>query len=112
MYHTNLEHTARVCGSHMTYEERQPLFDQFPRHSAASFGNELTQAGYKDLPVSYLVAEDDLCIPVSVQKDEIAMIESETGKKVDVTSRNVDHVVNVSEPKVLADWFTSLVDKY
>lgn len=112
MYHTNLKHTARVCASSMSAGQRDPWFEQFPRHSSVCFADALTQAGYKDLPVSYLVAEDDLCIPVSVQRDEIAMIESETGRKVDVTNKKIDHVMNVSEPKVLADWFASLVDKY
>lgn len=33
------------------------------------------------------------------------------GEKVDVTSRDIDHVVNLSRPEVLAEWLVGLVEK-
>lgn len=112
MQHTDLKHTARVCASSMTPEEREPLFELFPKHSALSFGNELTYGGYKDFPVSYLVCEDDLCIPATVQRDGIEMMERVSGRKVDVTSVKADHVPNVSAPQILADWFVAVAEKF
>lgn len=110
MYHTNLKRTAAICANHMSAEERQPWFDQFPRHSAPCFSDALRHEGWRHVPISYLVAEDDLCIPADVQRAEIARFEK-AGCKVDVKSVNVDHVFNVSAPKVLADWWTELVEK-
>jgi hypothetical protein len=61
-----------------------------------SFVGELTYAGYKDIPVSYLVCEEDLCIPEQNQRLGIEVIERESGRKVDVTSIKGDHIPSLS----------------
>lgn len=72
--------------------------------------DELTYAGYNDVPVSYLVAEDDLCIPATTQRAEIEMIQKESGKKVDVTSAKVDHVPNETATQEVLNWLISVID--
>ena len=63
----------------------------FAKHSAQSFGNELTYAGHMDIPVSYLSCEEDMAGPPDFQREMIAMIEEASGRKVDVTSIKADH---------------------
>ena len=46
-----------------------------------------------------------------MQRAEIERFEKATGKKVDVTSVRVDHVLNVSAPEVMRDWLVSLSEK-
>lgn len=82
-----------------------------PCHSAISFANELTYAGYKDIPVSYLVCEEDLCIPPNIQREEIEKIEKVSGRKVDVTSIKTGHVPPASQPQLVVDWILSVAGK-
>lgn len=46
------------------------------RHSSKCFGNELTYAGYRDVPVSYFLCEDDLAMVPEAQQVSIS---SESG---------------------------------
>lgn len=82
-----------------------------PCHSAISFSNELTYAGYKDVPVSYLVCEEDLVIPLKNQKEEIELIEKVSGRKVDVTSIKTGHIPIASQPQLVIDWFLDVAGK-
>lgn len=41
----------------MPFEEGLKWGKELVKHSAASFGSPLTYAGYKDLPMSYLVCD-------------------------------------------------------
>ena len=52
-------------------------------HSSASLRDPLTYAGYKDVPVSYLICEKDMTIPTDSARDMIELIEREGGNKVD-----------------------------
>ncbi|KAI0966916.1 Alpha/beta hydrolase fold-1 [Xylaria arbuscula] len=99
------EHNAAACFSDLAREQGLYYHSQFAQHSAVSFINKLTYAGYKDVPVSYLFCEDDLVVPAEVQRREIEMIETETGSKVDVTSIKSGHCPNVSAPEKVVDWF-------
>ncbi|KAK5635334.1 hypothetical protein RRF57_011046 [Xylaria bambusicola] len=106
LHFTDVEHSAAACFSDMpTKEERMYYQEQFALHSAVSFANPLTHAGYKDVPVSYLVCEDDLVIPVDWQRKEIEMLEAETGSKVDVTSIKAGHCPTIMHPDKVVDWF-------
>jgi hypothetical protein len=95
----------------MSYEDRQPWFDDFPKHSAVCFGDKLTYAGYKELPVSYLFCEGDKCIPPWAQQAGIDAIEEASGNKVDVVRTPADHVPNVSAPQVFASFMVGLAAK-
>lgn len=97
--------------NHLPLEEATALVKKFPKHSATSFMDKLTYAGYKDVPVSYLVCEDDLCIPPQIQRVEIEMIERESGKKVHVTSIKADHCPNATAPQKIVDWILDIVER-
>lgn len=106
----DVNRTREIVASSMKREDAEPWFANWPRHSAVSFANELTHAGYKDVPVSYLFCEADKCLSQDVQRKGIEVIERVSGRKVDVTRADVDHAPNVSAPKVLADWIVKLAE--
>lgn len=64
--------------------------------STPSFATKLTYGGYKVVPVSYLFCENDVVIPPELQQSIIAMIEEESGKKVDVHKVKSDHAPWIS----------------
>jgi hypothetical protein len=63
---------SRVCADH---------FLKMPTRSAISFGQKLTYAAYKDIPMSYLFCEPDKCVTTELQTRIIAAMESEMGGK-------------------------------
>lgn len=80
-------------------------------HSAASFGDALTYAGYNDVPVSYLVCEEDLVIPGGSQSRMIDLVEQESSRKVDVTRISAGHAPNVTATQELVDWIIYVAKK-
>jgi hypothetical protein len=59
---------------------------------------------YNDVSVSYLICEKDRVIPPDIQRDGIAMIERESGRKVDVTTVQAGHVPMVNKVREVVDW--------
>lgn len=104
--------SASLCFSDLPVEEGEAWMKRFARHSAASFTNPLTYAGYKDVPVSYLLCADDKVIPAREQQKGIDMVERETGREVDVTVIQTGHFPIPSAPEKVADWITSLASRY
>jgi pimeloyl-ACP methyl ester carboxylesterase len=80
-------------------------------HSYLSFTNPLTHAGYKDIPVSYLLCEDDKIVTPAIQKSEIETIERESGQKVDVTSIKASHSAHASAPDKVINWLIDVASK-
>ncbi|KIW09824.1 hypothetical protein PV08_11925 [Exophiala spinifera] len=111
MTHRNPEKTASLILQTIPLDEATALVKLFPKHSAPSFVNQLTYAGYKDIPVSYLLCEDDLCIPPDVQQRGIDIIEEQSGSKVDVTRIKADHCPNHSAMQSVVDWIVSVAEK-
>ncbi|KAI0478138.1 Alpha/beta hydrolase fold-1 [Xylaria cf. heliscus] len=105
------EGSAASCFSDIPKEDGLYWHSQFALHSAVSFVNPLTHAGYKDVPVSYLLCEGDLVISPEIQRREIEMVEAETGSKVDVTSIKAGHCPNVSVPETVVDWILHVARK-
>ena len=112
MIHDPPEPSAALSFSDLPLEEGVAWIMKFPQHSAFSFVNELTHAGYKDVDVAWLLCEGDLVIPPDVQKAAIAMIEKESGKKVDITSIPRDHCPIARYPDEVADWILKVAGKY
>lgn len=107
----NLNTTRENVASSMKREDAEPWFENWPRHSARSFADPLTHAGYKDVPVSYLLCEADHTLSAEkVQKTGIELIERVSGNKVDVTRAQLDHAPSVSAPQVLVDWIVKLAE--
>ncbi|EXJ67514.1 uncharacterized protein A1O5_09527 [Cladophialophora psammophila CBS 110553] len=112
MYHDPVEASAALVFSDIPKEEGEAWIRKFPRHSSLSFIGEVTHAGYKDIPVSYLLCENDLCIPANVQRDGIDLVEKESGRKVDVTSIKADHCPMAAQPEVVIEWILNVAAKY
>ncbi|KAI1144483.1 alpha/beta-hydrolase [Hypoxylon sp. FL0543] len=91
--------------------EREAWVEKFQTQSSVSFSNELTHAGYKDVPVSYLFCEDDLCVTPQVQKEAIETIERESRRKVDVTSIKAGHCPSVTVPEKVVEWIVHTAAK-
>lgn len=109
MYHPNQPLSASHSFSDISPEEGLAWVKRFVKHSSVSFTNPLTYPGYKYIPVSYLLCEEDVVIPPSIQRAEIEMIEGESGNKVDVTSIKAGHVPIVSQPQKVVDWILKVV---
>ncbi|KNG83193.1 hypothetical protein ANOM_008829 [Aspergillus nomiae NRRL 13137] len=103
---------AELCYSDLPAAEGKAWMERYPRHSAVSFTNPLSYAGYKDVPVAYLLCADDKVIPAQVQKQQIEIIEKETGRKVDVTVIPTGHIPIASAPEKVVDWIAGLATQY
>ena len=71
----------------------------------------MKHAGYRDIPVSWLFCEQDLCITPTIQKKAIEMIEKESGKKVDVTSIDTGHVPSATRLQEVVEWVSDVAGK-
>lgn len=103
--------TAGIVCQKLTPEAGEAIVRKNAKHSAQSFGNELTYAGYKDIPVSYLLCEEDLAGPPAFQREMIAMIEQFSGRKVDVTSIQADHCPHLSHEEETVAWVSKVVKR-
>lgn len=108
---TDPEAIAKLVAQKLPSDEGEELIRGFAKHSGVSFGSELTHEGYKDIPVSYLFCEDDLCVLPAVQSSCIAMIQQVSGRKVNVTSIKADHVPNLSMERETIDWILDVAGK-
>ncbi|CAI6337113.1 unnamed protein product [Periconia digitata] len=111
LYHTNLELSREVCFNSLTVEKGKEVAEEFVNHSSLAFVNELTHAGYKDVPVSYLFCEDDKCVTPPIQQRVIDTIESASGRKVDITRNFSDHCPEISTPDNVINWLAGLLEK-
>ena len=111
MSHLSISTSAALTFSDLLKEEGEAWVKKMAHNSAISFAGELTYATYEDIPVSYLLCEEDLVIPAKVQRDEIELIEKESGKKVDVMSIKTIHCPSTSAPEKVIDWILDMPEK-
>ncbi|KAF2877482.1 Alpha/Beta hydrolase protein [Massariosphaeria phaeospora] len=111
LYLPDLALAGQIVFSSLPPEEATKEVANFVQHSPLCFASELTYAGYKDVPVSYLFCEKDECVPPSVQQAGIDMIEKESGNAVDVTRFPCDHVPSVTAPEKVVDWILATAAK-
>lgn len=71
-----------------------------PREQGEYWARKLPQCTVlcqvQGISVSYFLCENDLCIPVRLQKTSIAMMERESGRMIDVTTIRAGHCPFVS----------------
>jgi len=111
--------TASLCFNNLTLEDGISYVAKFGKHHGACFGDVLTHAGYKDVPVSWFFAEEDLVVVPKVQQTAIDVIEGSwvgterDGMKVDVTKVACDHFPLVLDEKreQVSVWIEGLVEK-
>lgn len=82
--------------------EARHFMNQMPNHSTISLSGELTYPGYKFIPTTYLVTENDKIISPEAQKEMIAFAEGE-GVKVNVITTQSGHVPMLSIPEKVAE---------
>ncbi|KAH8666972.1 Alpha/beta hydrolase fold-1 [Xylariales sp. PMI_506] len=113
MYHVDFEITAAKSFSDIPKEEGLSYVKRFAKHSSVSFMTPLRNAGYKNIPISYLLCEDDITIPADLQRKGIEHIEKESGNKVDVTSIKAGHCPSAdsSAPHLVVDWILAVASK-
>ncbi|KIX02763.1 uncharacterized protein Z518_08705 [Rhinocladiella mackenziei CBS 650.93] len=102
--------TAAMICQELPPEEGEALVRGFAKQSARSFGDELTHAGYKDIPVSYLLCEEDMAGPAELQREMIAMIEEASGRMVHVISVAAGHCPNVTAEKETFQWVLEVIN--
>ena len=89
--------------SDMPPEEALSWASKMREHAAASFGQKLTYAAYKDIPVSYLFCEEDKGVIPEIQNKIVTAMESVMGgTSVDRHSVKSGHHINASQPKTMA----------
>ncbi|KAI5859405.1 alpha/beta-hydrolase [Durotheca rogersii] len=93
-------------------EETERLISQFPNHTAASFATELTHAGYKNIPSSYLLCEEDRIIPSKNQRDAVELIERVSQSQVEVTTVQSGHAPHVTKAPEVVDWVLKAAAKH
>lgn len=112
MYPTDPAMVAQRCMQDLPPAEGEAVVKRFAKHSARSFGDKLTHAAYADIPVSYLITENDLAGPPEIiQRPQIDMINRLNSRKVHVTSVYAGHMMNLSAEKETVDWIVSLARK-
>lgn len=85
------------------------------QHSSAAFASTLTYPGYKDVPVSWFLCEQDQCVIPAVQEEAIRVIEeswrgtSREGGKVEVERVGCDHFPTLSAEEELGKWMGRLL---
>ncbi len=71
-------------------------------HSTISFSGEATYEGWKDIPVTYLLTENDKIIQPKMQKDMIEVVRG-NGIKVNVVSVNAGHCPMLGVPEKVTE---------
>ncbi|SPO00362.1 uncharacterized protein DNG_03207 [Cephalotrichum gorgonifer] len=100
--------TASNVFNDLPKEEGEKWAKMSTRHSGSTFPASLSHAGFKDVPVSYLVCTKDLAQEPELQRASIAMMEGQIGGKIDVTEIKSGHAPNASRPREVADWIISI----
>tara|TARA_R110002003_G_scaffold589_15_gene20669 strand:+ start:1735 stop:2067 length:333 start_codon:yes stop_codon:yes gene_type:complete len=100
--HVDAVGMASAACNDLPWEQGYENVLNFAHHSAESFLGKVTQVAYTDVPVSYLLCEDDLIVSPEKQRGFIQVLE-EGGRKVDVVSLKAGHCPNWSMPEELGD---------
>ena len=103
--------TAAMICHDLAPETGAMVVRDFAKHSAQSFGNELTYAGYKTIASSYLLCEEDRAGPPDFQREMIGTIEEASGRKVDVTYIKAGHCPYLSAEKETVEWIVNAAKK-
>ncbi|OQV07092.1 hypothetical protein CLAIMM_11576 [Cladophialophora immunda] len=100
--------TAGLILQHLPPDKGAAIVGDFAKHSAQSFLDPVTQTGYRDIPVSYLLCEEDLVGPPDLQRSWIERVERESGRSVHVTAVRTGHMPNLTAEKETVNWILQL----
>ena len=102
---------ARALASELPPEEGEAVIRSFAKHSARSFGDPLTYAGYMDIPASFLFCEEDTAGPPKFQQAWIDAVERVSGRKIEVTKIKAGHMMNFRNERDLIEFLVSRARK-
>ena len=88
-----------VCNDIENWDYAYECAQKLQHHSAASFTEPITQTGYADSPVSYILTEKDLIISPDFQEQYIKNIEETQGEKINVIRKPWGHCPTWSAPE-------------
>ncbi|KAF7328220.1 Alpha/beta-hydrolase [Mycena venus] len=95
---------APIIFSDLPLDEAVSWTTKFSTHSPVSFGQKVTYAAYKDIPISYVLCENNVLITPAQQEKIIAALEGEMGgETVDRHPVQCGHGINVSQPGTMVD---------
>lgn len=111
MHQTDILAAASNVFNDLPKEEGEKWAKISTCHLGSTFPASLSHAGFKDVPVLYLLCTKDLAQEPELQRASIAMMERQIGGKVDVTEIESGHAPNASWPKEVADWIISITER-
>ncbi|KAG9958719.1 hypothetical protein KCU61_g8126, partial [Aureobasidium melanogenum] len=115
MTHRDPQSTADAVFNCLSPESRNSKSGLFGPHAGPAFTDALTHPGYRGIPVSWYLCENDLSVSPEIQRDAIDMIErswqgtERAGLKVDVTRSQCDHMPMFSANNHLNDWMEHII---
>ena len=83
--------------------EQRHWKSQLLSQDMVSFHEKTTAASWKGIPTSYLLCEDDLAIPATLQEHMIRGVE-EAGAEIEVTRLKCGHSPFLSKPDETVKW--------
>jgi pimeloyl-ACP methyl ester carboxylesterase len=101
--------TAYICND-LPWDQAYEHVLKMPHHSAASFSDPVRQVAYGEVPISYIVCENDMIIAPNVQRKFVQVLE-EANQDVHVVSFDCGHCPNFSKPEEVADILAAEVDR-
>lgn len=63
----------------------------------------LTFAGYRYVPVTYMITDADIMLPAMLQETYVSLIEGVSGQIVDALHYPTDHFPSVTKPEAVID---------
>ena len=99
MFFNDVSVATKKNFSDIPFEEGLAWTKKEPHHSLLSFQDELTYAGYKDIPTTYIHTEQDVTVPTQGQ---YAMVEG-AGVSIRQLKLQSGHCPNISQPEKLGE---------
>lgn len=119
LVHVDPAASVAACFNSLPVEQGMREFERaLGTHSSGAFAATLGYPGYKDVPASWFLCEDDKCVMPEVQEMAIREIEDSwrgterEGMKVEVTRVKCDHFPTISAQEELRGWVEGLVKLY
>jgi hypothetical protein len=89
-------------------EEAKKYMPQLENHSTACWHGVITYPGYKYIPTTCVIPENDFIIATAIQKEQVAREEREGAKITVHDLKGVGHVPIISVPDQVAEILISI----
>lgn len=104
------EGCAGINFSDLPHEQGIEAAKKLSMHSVSSFANELTHAGYWDVPVAYIKCTYDNVVPPEGQQGMIDFVSKDGAHPVKVYELECGHCPNASQPEALGKLFVTAIE--